>query len=390
MHLPDADVAVIGAGVLGLATALALAERGVPAHVYERGSPGEGQSGGESRVFRHAHDDPRLVRETRRSRDVYDDWSDRLGVRLVSEDGAVAIGPTVAARLPVLGAAGVAARPIGAAELARRVPVLARYEGPAMLDERGGSIRALAMIRALVAALGDRLVTDEVLTVRGVDGEVEVRSGAATRRYRRAVVCAGRATARLARSAGLTLPVTHGAHVRMSYRVRGPAPPVLATLQDSSGVFTASSIYAAAAEGNARFAVGVAEDSPARPDGSLVRPDGLASLAAGSVAYVRAALPGLDPDPVEVRHCWVTRLPWGDDALAVWEAGGVLFPAGNNLFKQAPGLGRSLAAALDGEPLPDVLRPEARLGAATASNGGDPAAAPGRGATRTWPADDPR
>jgi glycine/D-amino acid oxidase-like deaminating enzyme len=39
----------------------ALAERGASVTVYERGVPGNGQSGGESHIFRHAHDDPRLV-----------------------------------------------------------------------------------------------------------------------------------------------------------------------------------------------------------------------------------------------------------------------------------------------------------------------------------------
>ncbi len=360
-----ADVVVIGAGVLGLSTAYALRERGVAVRVYEQGLPGNGQSGGESRIFRHAHDDPRLIRHTVESRAAYDDWGEQLGVRLVSDDGAVAIGPAVEQRLPLLEQEGVAARRIDTAELAARLPVLAAYDGPAMLDERGGSIRTGAMIRALTAALGERVVRDEVLSVRPVGGEVEVRSGGATERCRRAVVCAGRATERFARSLGVSLPVQHGAQVRLTYAVRGAAPAALATLQDASGAFGRDRVYAAALEGNAAYSVGLGEETPAREDGSLTEPADLADFAAGASEYVRRALPGLDPVPVDVRHCWVTRLPWGDDGVGVWERGGVLLPAGNNLFKQAPGLGRRLAAAAAGEPLPEDLRPESRLGEPT-------------------------
>ena len=80
---------------------VALQERGVEVHVHERGVPGNGQSGGESRIFRHAHDDPRLVEEACRSRAVFAEWSERLGVELVSDDGAGAIGPSVDSRPPV-------------------------------------------------------------------------------------------------------------------------------------------------------------------------------------------------------------------------------------------------------------------------------------------------
>lgn len=58
---------------------------------------------------------------------------------------------------------------------------------------------------------------------------------------------------------------------------------------------------------------------------------------------MRRALPGLNPDPVGYRHCWVTRLPWSDDGLAVWDHQGAVFVAGHDLFKHAPALGRALA-----------------------------------------------
>ncbi|MEJ5946893.1 FAD-binding oxidoreductase [Pseudokineococcus basanitobsidens] len=352
----------MGAGIVGLCTAYALLERGVDVRVYEQGVPGSGQSGGRGRILRHAHADPRLISATRQSRDLYDRWGAALGLEMVSRDGAVAIGPSVEASLPVLQEAGVAAYRIEADELARCQPLLARYDGPAVLDERGGSIRTTAVIESLVGALGDRLVDDEVLTVRPVAGEVEVRSGGTTNRYDRVAVCAGRGTSHLARTVGLALPVQDGAHVRLTFAVRGPAPARLATLQDSSGEFGETGVYAAAVPGNTEYAVGLSETTRARDDASLPDPAELADLAGRASAYVERALPGLDPAPVDVRHCWVTTLPWGEDGMGVWAREGIFFPAGHNLWKQAPALGTRLAAALAGETLHPDLAPESRLG----------------------------
>ena len=107
---------MIGAGIVGLSAAYALMEMDVPVRVYETAAPGKGQSAGESRIFRHAHDDPRLVEFARRSRAVWDDWAQRFGVELVSSDGAVAIGATIEDRLDVLErVGGVPARAIDSA-----------------------------------------------------------------------------------------------------------------------------------------------------------------------------------------------------------------------------------------------------------------------------------
>jgi len=363
--LDGVRVAVVGAGIVGLCTAYHLLQRGVDVTVFEQGVPGNSQSGGVSRIFRHAHDDPRLIRAAQEARRLYDQWGTELGVAMVSDDGAVGLGPAVATRLPLLEQEGVRAREVDAAELSELIPPLAGYEGPAMFDEDGGSINTTATIQALAAALGERLWHEEVLALRLLESpeRVEVRSGGATEVFDRVVLAAGRGTAHLARGVGLSLPIRQGVHVRLTFGVRGEPPARLATLQDSSGDFGETGIYAAAVPGNTAYGLGLSNKTPVFEDGSLTAPEDLEDLADRAVTYVRHALPGLEPHPVDVRHCWVTELPWGPDGLAVWRAGGVYVPAGHNLFKQAPSLGGKLADAVCHDELDPDLLPEARLGA---------------------------
>ncbi len=353
------DVAVVGAGIVGLATAFALADAGTPVTVYERSAPGGAQSGGESRIFRHAHDDPRLVALACRARQAWREWEERFGVELVSGDGVLALGPAVARHLPLLREAGVRARAAGAAEIAERLPLLAPDPPqPAMLDDDGGVIRTRAAVGALVGRLRASLVAGEVVAVRPTGAStVEVRTSAGIAEHGRVVVCAGRDTPRLAAGAGLALDVAHSVHVRLTYAVRGDAPARLACLQDSSGAFGEAGAYGDPLPGNRQYAIGVAS-TPVRPDGALLDPAGLAAAAARTDAYVARALPGLAPGAAATRHCWVTELPWGHDALAAWELDALTFVAGNNLFKHAPAVGLALAR---GETAP--LSHDARLGA---------------------------
>ena len=357
-------VAVIGAGIIGLSTAFALQRQGAQVSVIESGQPGSGQSAGQGRIFRHAHADSRLVGEVVRSRALWREWQDELGVDLVAPDGAVAIGDGVPAKAEALEAfPDVPVRLLTPAELHERLPVLAGYDGPAMLDVHGGAIRTTAAVHALTDRLTGSLVADHVLAVRRRDdGSVEVRTGTDTRAFDHVVLCAGRGTAGLGRGVGLELPVELGAHVRVTFRVAAGLAGPLPTFQDGSGQFGETGVYASPYPDARFYAVGLSGATPAQGDGGVADPEELAALAERTVAYVERALPGLRPSPVDHVHCWVTRLPWGEDGVGIWSQRGVTAVAGHNLFKQAPVLGEALAAtALDGE-VPAPWHHTARLG----------------------------
>lgn len=357
------DIAVIGAGCVGLAAADALLERGERVTVYETGVPGQGQSGGESRVFRHASDDERLVKLAVESRAIWREMEDRFGEELVSPDGVVALGEKAFGRLEILERLGVPARRIGPGEVAERHPLLAPVEGDAVLDEDGGSIRTTAAVRLWAERLGDSLVPGEVLAVGQAGDSVEVRLGGGDlATHERVIVCAGRGTVALARGAGVEIPLQMGCHLRTTFELAGDPPERVAALLDSGGSWGETGIYAAAAPGNRRYSVGLAETMDVREDGSVVDPAQFADLEKRLVDYVGQALPGLSPEPVEQVHCWATDLPWHDDGIGIWAQDGLLAIGGHNLWKMAPVLGRVLAEAATGGGVREELRPESRLG----------------------------
>jgi sarcosine oxidase len=355
--------AVVGAGIVGLSTAVALMDRGVAVTVFERGVAGNGQSGGSSRIFRHAHDDPRLVQLAQQSLSIWRAWERRSGTRLVSSDGGIVVGPAVQRRLDAMRAVGgVSARLVDGVEIRQILPVSAGYGSPALVDETAGAIDTRAAIGSLTELLRDRLVTDEVYAVAPLPtGAVEVVAGGATARFDHVVICAGRDTPQLARGLGCVLPITLEAHIRCTFAVRSGRERKLPCLQDATGRYDDASAYGTAQPGNRAYAVGLSRPI-AVADGGVVDAAAFARAQRETCDYVREALPGLEPQPIGSRTCWITRLPWGDDGLAVWRRGDVLIVAGHNLFKLAPWLGTAVADAVVDDTLSDQLRPPAELG----------------------------
>ncbi|MBN8866907.1 MAG: FAD-binding oxidoreductase [Solirubrobacterales bacterium] len=366
------QVAVIGAGVVGLATAWALERRGLHCSVFEQGAPGGGQSAGESRIFRHAHRDPRQFELALRARRDWRDWEEAFGVQLISPDGSMVLGEDAVSRLErYADEPGIEVRELTPEEIREVLPPMDRFDGPAMIDETAGAIRTRLALANLIRAVGTNLIPERVEAVLPrITGGVEVVTENGSRTFDSAVVCAGRGTSFLAEASGVPIPVTDRAHVRLCFPVDGAGRERrLACFQDSSGFWGEDAGYGSAVRGNREYTVGLAVS--ASMDATAA--DSLDDLTARTLDYARRAMPGLSPWPAQALHCWVTELPWAPDGLAIWQSADTFFVAGHNLFKLAPVLGRALARSVASGEVEPGFRPEDRLGASI----GEPAGSAG-------------
>jgi sarcosine oxidase len=329
------QVAVVGAGITGLSTAHALHRRGVEFVCFEAAAPGSGQSAGRTRVFRHGHDDERLVRLAVRARAEWERLEDELGAPLLGREGVLVCGPNVAERAAAFEAAGVPARLVGREEQSAALPVLRPPEDEALLDELGGSIDVRAAIDGLAGSIGDRLVQARVFEVRERDSGVELHSSEGVWVAERAVLCPGAQLHELTAGLGLEIPLTIDLHTRAAFPVREPGRR-LACLQDRSNVH-GEIVYAAPMPDGRQYAIGLGGDEEPPVNEALAR----------LRAYVERAMPGLEPDPASVRLCQTSILPWSPDAFAVWRTGNIDVLAGANLFKFGPLLGELLADGAD-------------------------------------------
>ncbi len=334
---------MVGAGIVGLSTAYALAESGVDFRLFEGARPGAGQSAGRTRIFRHAHRSAELVRRAAESREIWEQWQSRLGVQLLGRQGLLVTGSHAPELLSLLDAEGLPARAVDPADQPSALPVMRSVDAPAVFDELAGPADVRAAIGALSAAVENRLIGGQVFRVEpGVPAVVETSEG--IWHARRVVICAGVGTAELARPAGFDIPVSVGCHARASFPLRDPSlAGTLPCLQEQSGDHS-EIVYASPVPGAPLYAVGLVGDDGEVPL-DADREAGVEALVSRIVTYVEEALPGLDPEPAEVRLCLTTMLPEGDDTCRVWENGSVLAIAGDNLFKFGPLLGRRLAAA---------------------------------------------
>lgn len=228
------DVAVIGAGVMGAATARALAHTGREVVVFERREVGNtfGSSHGTARIFRTSYPDPTFVQMATEARRLWDRLSDEFGRQLLSACPAINTGHAVTDVAQAVGLGPSGGRWLQEGEIREMFPSSRLAPGEtAFLEPGAGIISADLALQAFIqgavrrgACLRERSTVE---SVRSSGSGVEVIVDGAVVHARTAVVTAGPWAKDLLRASGIDLPVRPTRETVSHYRMPEGAVPIL-------------------------------------------------------------------------------------------------------------------------------------------------------------------
>jgi sarcosine oxidase len=333
------DVVVVGAGLLGLASARALARRGREVIVLEQAEIGHeaGGSKGSCRVFRLGYVDAGYVRLAMRAREAWAGLEAECGRRLLRPTPHLTFGRDLGAVRRAMQAAGAPSELLPAAEAAARFPQIT-VGGPALLEPESCVISADAALRALADAAGEVRAGVAVSAVADDGRRVTVRTTAGLLTARAAIVCAGPWTGRLLAAAGIPVPgAATMEQVGYLAPVAEPGPPMPIFICHDAEI-----PYGLPVPGSSLYKIGFHHGGlPADSGGQDQRPDPGPSARLGRLA--RRYLPALAPDLVRTERCVYDNSP--DLDFIVDRVGRVVIGSGTSGhgFKFGPLLGEWLA-----------------------------------------------
>jgi sarcosine oxidase len=363
----DRRCVVIGAGLLGLATAWALTRRGWRVLVLEAaGSPGHERAGskGDARIFRLGYPDPLYVEMAALARTRWHDLEAATGRRLLHRTGQVTLGDevTLHAIADALQAAGAPAERVSAETAARRLPGIATT-GMVLVEPDSGVLAAGECLLALCGAGGFELRTGaRVTSLREGPGAVTVRTADGSELDTDIVVaCAGPGTLELA-GLGDAAPAAAPSLPQVAYfaprRGADVVPPIFIEWGDdmvyglpvpAGGPHAGTYKLAQHAPGPALASFDPADAAPFAGDDPAL----LGLLTAG----VARLLPSLDPRPVATERCVYDNS--SDTDFVLDRVGRIVVGCGTSghAFKFGPLLGELLADLAEGErPSVDLRR----------------------------------
>jgi sarcosine oxidase len=316
-------VAIVGGGVMGLAAARALGQRGHAVTVYEQFELGHkrGSSHGTSRIFRLSYDEEYWIRLAQRAYELWRELEAESGRTLLELDGLVDVQRVPKRRVEALRGTGVPVEELSPAEALERFGfayddveslVFTRDAGIALADE---TVKALAE--------GARAAGAEILERTRVESLDEVPGD-------RVVVTAGGWAPKLLGPERLDAQPTRETTVYF----RGERIPSL--IDELDGQF-----YALTAPGVGVKAGWHKGGRPTDPDDDDLEPD--ERIVEAVTEWVTRRLPRVDPEPIRAETCIYTNVA---DERFVCELSGryvIGSACSGHGFKFAPAVGEQLA-----------------------------------------------
>jgi sarcosine oxidase len=332
----DAEVVIVGAGVMGLATARALARAGREVLVLEQFDleHTRGSSHGSSRIFRLSYPDAQWVRLAQEALPLWRDLEAECGEVLLELHGSIDVGAWEAKR-EALAACGATFELLNAAEAERRLELRLKPGERALVQPEGGIALADRTVRALASLArqhGCRIREQaRVLALRDSAREVEIDLEDEVLRAGTAVVTAGAWAPRLVELD--TVPTRE----TTAYFSSDRSVPALIDGTLDGQVWG----YALAAPGVGTKA-GLHKNGPAVDPDEPMKPDERAASAAGE--WLAERFPSISFERVGIETCLYTNLP--GDRFTLERRGRVVVgsPCSGHGFKFAPLVGNRLAA----------------------------------------------
>jgi sarcosine oxidase len=322
----EADVVVVGAGIMGLATAYELARRGREVLVMEQFRIGHvrGSSHGRSRIFRLAYPEAEWVRLAQESLDGWRALEAAAGVTLLQLNGLIELDPISTGALDECG---VPWEPLAASEIERRFPLTFPAGTRAMLQPEAGLVYADRAQEAFLAAArehGARLVEGKrVTSLDEIDAEV-------------IVVTAGSWAKPLLERVGIDLEVVPTRETVVYFRLvtDRAVPSVVVPVRGRHGFYALADPLFGLKVGHNRSGPPTDPDEDGEHDPEIVRV---------VTEWAAEHFPLADPEPAKVETCLYTNTP---DERFVLERHGrfvVGSACSGHGFKFAPAIGSRLA-----------------------------------------------
>jgi sarcosine oxidase len=337
------DVAIVGAGLLGLATARVLTGRGRDVVVLEQAAVGHAGAGskGSCRIFRLGYPDPDYVAAARRAGELWRDLEAESGRQLRWPAPQLSFGPGLPAVQRALEAAGAPGELLPAAVVAARFSQV-RVGGPALLEPESAVLAADQVLEVLAARVGEIRTGVRVIGLADDGRQVTLHTSAGPVTARTAIVTAGPWSRGLLGPLGIAVPTTATLE-QVGYLT--PAASVPGSGTERTPIFIChddQSPYGLPVPGSPLYKIGMHTGGRrADPDAQDQAPD--PELVSRLSQVAARLLPGYDPEPAVTERCVYDNTP--DEDFVVDRIGNVVIGCGTSGhgFKFGPLFGEWLA-----------------------------------------------